>query len=321
MTNDALFGYLVLVFATPHEGGQLTLRHEGHSVMHDGSSSATANVYSAPNQVSWVAFFSDVEHEVLPVLAGHRVTLTYNLYYGERRVPITRPMRHEPVAYAFRQVLADLTFFPDGGRLGFALKHAYNVPESLGRDDHVDLIPRLALMLRGCDQALFSGAQAAGLAVQLMLVYDLRDLGTYLLETPIARGTSLEKSNWEEIMKGLNADKIEWDATEIEYRLAPAPPESEEQTPLTVSESISASISAASMSANHLQVSPTSSTRRRKSLPKAAPDLVWISPWLSTHTHVESEYIKYGRKASLGTTIGELVIVVKIPSKENRAAV
>jgi len=30
--------------------------------------------------VSWAAFYSDVEHEVLEVANGHRITLTYNLY-------------------------------------------------------------------------------------------------------------------------------------------------------------------------------------------------------------------------------------------------
>ena len=31
--------------------------------------------------IDYVAFFSDVEHEVAPVISGHRVTLTYNLYF------------------------------------------------------------------------------------------------------------------------------------------------------------------------------------------------------------------------------------------------
>jgi hypothetical protein len=30
-----------------------------------------------------VAFFSDIEHEVAPVISGHRVTLTYNLYFED----------------------------------------------------------------------------------------------------------------------------------------------------------------------------------------------------------------------------------------------
>jgi len=35
------------------------------------------------NAVRWCAFYSDCEHEVLPVTAGHRITITYNLYISE----------------------------------------------------------------------------------------------------------------------------------------------------------------------------------------------------------------------------------------------
>jgi hypothetical protein len=30
-----------------------------------------------------VAFFTDCEHEILPVKSGYRVTLTYHLFYGD----------------------------------------------------------------------------------------------------------------------------------------------------------------------------------------------------------------------------------------------
>ena len=37
---------------------------------------------TAPPSISWAAFYSDCEHEVLEVTEGHRLTLTYNLYCG-----------------------------------------------------------------------------------------------------------------------------------------------------------------------------------------------------------------------------------------------
>ncbi|KZV85121.1 hypothetical protein EXIGLDRAFT_775881 [Exidia glandulosa HHB12029] len=325
--GDALFGYLVLVFPTPFEGGQLCLRHEGHTALHDASSSTTANVYTSPNQVSWAAFFNDVSHEILPVEDGYRVTLTYNLYYAEdsgMHVQIPRVMRPEPIVYAFRQVLEDVSFFPDGGRLGFALKHQYPVPEILTRSDHADALNRICRTLKGSDHALLVAAQAAGLQPQLMLVYNLQDLGTFLSEQPIPRGTSLEKTNWEDIMKGLKADKIVWAADEIEYGITPisvivtAPAEDNEKEKEKTAMSPSASTS--SISTGTGQLSPTSSTRRRKSIPMTAPDLFWVSPYASTHTRVETNYVKYGgRKASLAVMSGELVLIARIPSKENRA--
>jgi hypothetical protein len=49
------------------------VRHGATSVTFDwGSQNRPA--------IQWAAFYSDCEHEVLEVTAGHRVTLTYNLY-------------------------------------------------------------------------------------------------------------------------------------------------------------------------------------------------------------------------------------------------
>ena len=68
-----MFGSLVVCLPSEFTGGALVTRHQGHEVTFDWSSSTTTH---------WAAFFSDVEHEVLPVTSGHRITLTYNLYYS-----------------------------------------------------------------------------------------------------------------------------------------------------------------------------------------------------------------------------------------------
>lgn len=104
--------------------------------------------------VQWTAFFSDVEHEVEEVLLGHRVTLTFNLYADpeprhEARVsletatdedeeeaeepppPPPQPMRLEGLdlqSVALYQelikALANSTWLPQGGRLGFGACYA-----------------------------------------------------------------------------------------------------------------------------------------------------------------------------------------------------
>jgi hypothetical protein len=67
-------GSLVVCLPHPHKGGQLAVRHQGCEVTYDwGPESAS--------KIQWAAFFSDCEHEVLEVAEGHRVTLTYNLYW------------------------------------------------------------------------------------------------------------------------------------------------------------------------------------------------------------------------------------------------
>ena len=71
-----MFGSLVVCLPTQFTGGELVTRHKGQEVRFDWSSSPD----NPMKKVSWAAFFSDVEHEVLPVTDGHRLTLTYNLY-------------------------------------------------------------------------------------------------------------------------------------------------------------------------------------------------------------------------------------------------
>ena len=73
--SKQMFGSLVVCLPTQFSGGQLVTRHYGHTVKFDWSSPENPR-----KTASWAVFFSDVEHEVLPVTQGHRITLTYNLY-------------------------------------------------------------------------------------------------------------------------------------------------------------------------------------------------------------------------------------------------
>jgi hypothetical protein len=74
--SDTQFGSLVVSLPCYHEGGQLIVRHAEHAVTFDwGASNGGAE------SIQWAAFYSDCEHEVLEVTEGHRVTLTYNLYF------------------------------------------------------------------------------------------------------------------------------------------------------------------------------------------------------------------------------------------------
>ncbi|KAK7707276.1 hypothetical protein SLS63_013793 [Diaporthe eres] len=66
------FGSLVVCLPLEHEGGQLQVRHKGREVTYDWG--------SHQDKISWAAFYSDCEHEVLEVKSGYRLTLTYNLY-------------------------------------------------------------------------------------------------------------------------------------------------------------------------------------------------------------------------------------------------
>ncbi|KAJ6579609.1 hypothetical protein DFH09DRAFT_1445941 [Mycena vulgaris] len=76
--GENMFGSLVIVFPTFHVGGALLLRHNNKEQVFD---SARILAPFDASKLAYVAFYGDVEHEVAPVESGHRVTLTYNLYF------------------------------------------------------------------------------------------------------------------------------------------------------------------------------------------------------------------------------------------------
>jgi hypothetical protein len=93
---------------------------------------------AAPTSIVIAAFFSDVEHDVQPVTSGHRVTLTYNLYFEGERVstkhlvsgfpsfPQELEENEKVLRSRFESLLKNPEFLPDGGTLG--VRNAPQVP-------------------------------------------------------------------------------------------------------------------------------------------------------------------------------------------------
>ncbi|KAI0262429.1 hypothetical protein BC834DRAFT_387863 [Gloeopeniophorella convolvens] len=153
--SERMFGSLVLVFPTPHEGGALFLRRHGQEWVFD---SGTELARAPPSSLGYVAFFSDIEHEVAPVTSGHRVTLTYNLYFDDDAASNTaasppKPVNEHDFRVAFETLLTDPNFLPDGGTLGFGLQHAYQIEDDL---KHV------YGLLKGTDAVIHRVARALG---------------------------------------------------------------------------------------------------------------------------------------------------------------
>lgn len=67
--SDEMIGSLVVMLPSNSTGGALVVEHRGESAEYRGSTSA----------LTFVAFYADTRHEVLPVERGYRVVLTYNL--------------------------------------------------------------------------------------------------------------------------------------------------------------------------------------------------------------------------------------------------
>ncbi|KZT24052.1 hypothetical protein NEOLEDRAFT_1095043 [Neolentinus lepideus HHB14362 ss-1] len=191
---ENMFGSLVVVYPTPHEGGALILRHRGKKWEFD-----SGKILAMQNEprLSYIAFYADVEHEVTTVTSGHRITLTYNLYFTDpdpaeemRGLPaIRRPISTDPRESEFRDVLKrlldDPNFMPDGGTIGFGLKYQY--PVKLEENNRLNVpsnsVSRARRCLKGSDAVIMNIATELSLKASLQVLYaNDRDESVIMME-------------------------------------------------------------------------------------------------------------------------------------------
>jgi hypothetical protein len=184
--GEKMFGSLMVVLPTPHEGGALFLRHRGHEWMFDSGRELAAERQPS---IGYVAFFSDVEHEVAPVISGHRVTLTYNLYFGDggdselpskERVSehLSLPPVGNEIAFreAFQGLLENPEFLSYGGALAFGLRHVYPIEDDPG---HPSPLEDIYGALKGSDAIVYQTARALGFQPVLYMHYEWTTLNDF----------------------------------------------------------------------------------------------------------------------------------------------
>ncbi|KAF2649770.1 hypothetical protein K491DRAFT_683553 [Lophiostoma macrostomum CBS 122681] len=162
------FGSLVVSLPCHHKGGQLVVRHAGHVMTFDwgitGSNSGLGGI-------QWAAFYSDCEHEVLEVIEGYRITLTYNLYYspGVGDLAGNSPamdIKQLPLFNKVKAALDDPAFLAEGGHLGVYCQHAY----AHSTEEGAKALPGV---LKGADMAVYSVFKALGLKMSVRPIFDL----------------------------------------------------------------------------------------------------------------------------------------------------
>ena len=185
-----MFGSLVLVLPTPHEGGELVLQHQGTKWTYDAAHVIAPLPHRTTPRLAYVAFFSDVDHAVQRVTAGHRLTITYNLHFSSPppspsspapastipRLSVTQPRAANgpAVSSALTALLADPSFLPHGGTLGFGLRHLYPLPTSFR--PHTDTtLDSLRGRLKGADASLFRECTRLGMPPALYSIFEWRD--------------------------------------------------------------------------------------------------------------------------------------------------
>ena len=162
-----MFGSLVVVFPNPHEGGTLQLRHRGDEWTFD-----SVNVTSAMEtpSIAYIAFYSDVEHEVNMVTSGFCVTLTYNLFGDDSmQEPSHLSMKEDEMALraALTALCENPDVLPDGGYLGFGLEFMY--PIASGEP----CFKKIMEFLKGSDGLIERVLYQLGLRPRLKVIYEV----------------------------------------------------------------------------------------------------------------------------------------------------
>lgn len=173
-----MFGSLVVALPTKHEGGTFPLRHNGREWVFNSAELVSPQNTESP-RAAFIAFYGDMEHEVTEVKSGYRVTLTYNLYFGDDKstiVPSSSPAKFLPIddteikiKNLLKAMLNKPDFLPNGGLVGFALSHLYPL-----NSDEINLL-ELRKNLKGTDAAIKRACDSLSLNVSLKTVYNCED--------------------------------------------------------------------------------------------------------------------------------------------------
>ncbi|EJF57889.1 hypothetical protein DICSQDRAFT_182926 [Dichomitus squalens LYAD-421 SS1] len=218
--SELMFGSLVIVFPPSHEGGALKLRAQGHK---EGEirewtfdSSALLAQQTHPS-IAYIAFFSDIEHEVMPVTSGHRVTITYNLYHSNDKtlassLPVLRPISTNEQAFrdALRGLIDSPMFLPDGGNLMFGLTHQYPLAKSYdsaaeAKQALKDLEPRL----KATDGIILRVLRECSLDASLKIVYEARESQWSRMMSYVMFDGVIELPSVDHMIRGTAPDYLE----------------------------------------------------------------------------------------------------------------
>ena len=180
-----MFGSLVIVLPTNREGGSLTFRHRGREYTFDSAKAVAPQENTTSSQVAYIAFYSDVEHEVSIVKSGYRVTLTYNLYWAEDIQPPSDSLlindARDWFRSAFDTLLKSPEFLPKDGFVGFGLAHQYPFATYSSSKAPGKKMSKIEDALKGMDAIFKPICQSFSLDAHLKAVYTTGSGGVYCL--------------------------------------------------------------------------------------------------------------------------------------------
>lgn len=178
--GDDMFGTLVLCLPSWFTGGtmEVSLGDEKQTYFEykQYGYSSSPETPRDPCEIRWAAFFADVDHEILTVEEGIRITVAYLLRRKDSasaKSIIPRALEGNEQAKmikdAFEVGLRDKRFFPEGGKVGLPCLHLYTNEEVFGpNDDSSKALTKAQLnRLKGQDLMVANACASAGLSLRL----------------------------------------------------------------------------------------------------------------------------------------------------------
>ncbi|KAG8943208.1 hypothetical protein FRC04_003171 [Tulasnella sp. 424] len=114
-------GTLLIGLPTSFSGGQLMLKRWSSETSIDWSTDGRRGL--SKTNLPWVFFYADTEHEILPVTAGHRITIAYDIYKTNAIQAFIPSQLNANLDVSSKQIFQDLKaevlenkdFRPNGG--------------------------------------------------------------------------------------------------------------------------------------------------------------------------------------------------------------
>ncbi|KAK0433633.1 hypothetical protein EV421DRAFT_2011466 [Armillaria borealis] len=174
---ENMMGSLIIIVPTAHKGGSLVLRQDGHEWTF-GAEKMLANSTPEAPVISYVAFYSDTEHEVLPVTSADAA-------------------------------LTDKNFLPEGGLLGFGLRHHGKFIAQERKK-----LSQLADGLKGSDASILRACRELGLDVNIHSgYYEDEELEELLLKgsgTLVLASDEYVKDQLQDSGKAVKLPEVVW---------------------------------------------------------------------------------------------------------------
>ncbi|KAK0434257.1 uncharacterized protein EV420DRAFT_1683825, partial [Desarmillaria tabescens] len=274
-----MVGSMVIVFPTVHKGGSLVLRQDGQEWTFGAEKMLADSTPEVP-VISYIAFYGDTEHEVLPVTSGVRVTLTYNLYL-EDKMPTapaliteasSNPTPADVLKTALQKLLKDETFLPKGGLLGFGLQHQYAISEDCGVEQSRNELRQLADRLKGSDASILRACRDLSLDANIRIFHEARfSNGVWMADHVIPGEQINEQAEDMEVLLDEHGTRV----SDPDYEL------------------------------------------RDDEEAESLPEIVWVTP-ITVLNETESHYLAYGNEATVGYLYGDVCLIVNVGKPGSR---